>query len=188
MHACFTIYPWKETKIYPLQESNLMKFSDSRPKPQMKVLLNDPWDNREASKPCSIRNMEPDPNTFRMNRGFPALSTHWESSLQTARCTPRAETQTKPRQYKFNKFLLIFVEKYNISNMPQNLKPKESTLTSCFLSLKIQQIPFLIIRLSSWAKNICKHLNVLVYCKGKTLYYLVKSVLYCGFNQIALLM
>lgn len=92
MHACITTYPWKETKIYSIQESYLIKFSDSRPKLQMKVLLNDPWVNREASKPCSIRNMESDPNTFRMNRGFPALSTHWESSLQTARCTPREET------------------------------------------------------------------------------------------------
>lgn len=118
------MYPWKETKIYSIQEPYLVKFSDSRPKPQMKVLLNDPWDNREASKPCSIRNTEPDPNTFRMSRGFPAFSSHWESSLQTARCTPGAQTQTKSRQYKFNKFLLIFVEKYDLNNVPQNMKPK----------------------------------------------------------------
>lgn len=179
------MYPWEETKIF-FHTGVLFDKVFSLQAKTRDVLLNDPWDNREASKPWSIRTTEPDPNTFRMNRGFPALSTHWKSSLRTARCTSGAETQTKSKQYKFNTFLLIFVEKYNLSHLLQNVKPKESTLTLGFSSQKIQQIPFLVIRLSSWAKNIYECFNIFMLCKGKTLDCWVKHILYCGFNQISL--
>lgn len=75
---------------------------------------------------------------------------------------------------------------YSFSNVFHNLKSKEGT--ELFFLKKKQQIPFLVIRLSSSAKNIYECFNVFTLYKDKkpTLNYLVKDILCCGFNSFVL--